>query len=186
MSFLHYPIELRGQHFQCLLVRIRPTLITSWTTSYHSFHNVPNFILLSEIIVYSFPVTKTTSKNNLTISVSAGRFLWCGTRKRVDQRWPAVTYCPRVLPDPAAKHQGAQRLPTCPSAGFVTHAQLRHSSCCYSLSSLTHWGRDKMAAIFQTTFSNAFSWMQINEFWLRFHWSLFLRVQLTIFQYWFR
>ena len=26
---------------------------------------------------------------------------------------------------------------------------------------LTHWGRDKMAAIFQTTFSNAFSWMKM-------------------------
>ena len=26
---------------------------------------------------------------------------------------------------------------------------------------LTHWGRDKMADIFQTTFSNSFSWMKI-------------------------
>ena len=51
---------------------------------------------------------------------------------------------------------------------------------------LTHWGRDKMAAIFLTTFSNAFSWMKMLEFLLRFHWSLFLRVQLTIFQHWFR
>ena len=31
------------------------------------------------------------------------------------------------------------------------------------------------------TFSNAFSWMQIYEFWLNFHWSLFARVQLTIY-----
>ena len=51
---------------------------------------------------------------------------------------------------------------------------------------LTHWGRDKMAAIFQTTFSNPFSWMKMYEFRLRFHWSLFLRVQLTIFHHWFR
>ena len=51
---------------------------------------------------------------------------------------------------------------------------------------LTHWGRDKMAAIFQTTFSNAFSWMKIYEFQLMFHWSLFLRVELTIFQHWLR
>ena len=29
---------------------------------------------------------------------------------------------------------------------------------------LTHWGRDKMAEISQTTFSNAFSWMKIYEF----------------------
>ena len=39
---------------------------------------------------------------------------------------------------------------------------------------LTHWNRDKMAAILQTTFSNAFSWMKI----LRFHWSLFPMVQI--------
>ena len=51
---------------------------------------------------------------------------------------------------------------------------------------LTHWGRDKMDAISQTTLSNAFSWMKMCEFRLRFHQSLFLRVQLTIFQHWFR
>ena len=45
---------------------------------------------------------------------------------------------------------------------------------------LTHWGRDKMAAISQTILSNAFSWMKILEFRLKFHWSLFLRVQLTV------
>ena len=50
----------------------------------------------------------------------------------------------------------------------------------------THWGRDKMATIFQMTFSNAFSWMKMYEFWLRFHWILFPRVQLTIFQHWLR
>ena len=34
---------------------------------------------------------------------------------------------------------------------------------------LTHWGRDKMAAISQTTFSNGFSWMKTYKLWLRFH-----------------
>ena len=47
------------------------------------------------------------------------------------------------------------------------------------------WGRHKMAAIFQTTFSNAFSWVKIYEFRLRFHLSLFPRVHLTICQHWF-
>ena len=51
---------------------------------------------------------------------------------------------------------------------------------------LTHWGRDKMAAVSQTTLSNAFSWMKMLEFRLRFHWSLFLRIQLTIIHHWFR
>ena len=44
---------------------------------------------------------------------------------------------------------------------------------------LTHWGRDIMDAIFQTTLSNGFSWMKMYEFRLTFHWSLFLGVQST-------
>ena len=52
--------------------------------------------------------------------------------------------------------------------------------------SLTHWGRDKMAAVSQTTLSNAFSWMKMYKFRLIFHLSLFPRVQLTILQHWFR
>ena len=51
---------------------------------------------------------------------------------------------------------------------------------------LTHWNRDKMDAISQTTFSSIFSWMKMSEFWLKFHWNLFPRVQLTTFLYWFR
>ena len=43
-----------------------------------------------------------------------------------------------------------------------------------ALDSLTLWGRYKMAAIFQTTYSNAFSWIKMHEFCLRFYWSLFL------------
>ena len=48
---------------------------------------------------------------------------------------------------------------------------------------LTHWGWDKMAAIPQKTFSNAFSWMKMCKFRLRFHRNLFPTVQLTIFQH---
>ena len=56
----------------------------------------------------------------------------------------------------------------------------------YNGTKTTHWGRDKMAPIFQMTFSIAFSWMKIYEFWLRFHWSFFFRLKLTIIQHWFR
>ena len=56
----------------------------------------------------------------------------------------------------------------------------------YWLQWLTRWGRERMTAISQTTFSDAFSWMKIFEFRLKFHWSLFPRVQLTIVQHWFR
>ena len=49
-----------------------------------------------------------------------------------------------------------------------------------------HWGRGKSADISQTTVSNAFSWMKMDEFRLKFHWSWFLKAQLTIFQHCFR
>ena len=51
---------------------------------------------------------------------------------------------------------------------------------------LTHVPMDKMAAISQEIFSDAFSGMKSSVFWLKFHWSLFRRVQLTISQHWFR
>ena len=44
----------------------------------------------------------------------------------------------------------------------------------------------RMAAISQTTLSNPFSSMKMFEFRLKFHWSWFPRVQLTIFHHWFR
>ena len=49
---------------------------------------------------------------------------------------------------------------------------------------LTDLPMDKMAAISQTIYSDAFSWMKSLVFWLKFHWSLFQRVQLTIIQHW--
>ena len=48
---------------------------------------------------------------------------------------------------------------------------------------LTHLPLDKMATVSQTIFSDAFSWMKMFEFWLKFHWSLFPSVQLTISQH---
>ena len=68
-------------------------------------------------------------------------------------------------------------LPPCSGVGFPNWVHWAF---------LTHWGGDKMAAIFEITIWNAFSWMKMYEFQLIFHWSLFLRVQLTIFHHWFR
>ena len=46
---------------------------------------------------------------------------------------------------------------------------------------------DKMAAISQTIFSDAFSGMKSFLFWiLKNYWTLFLGVQLTINRHWFR
>ena len=50
---------------------------------------------------------------------------------------------------------------------------------------LTHWGRDRMPAIFQTTFWNGFSW-NLYKFRLKCHWSLFLGAEITIFNHLFR
>ena len=55
-----------------------------------------------------------------------------------------------------------------------------------SNTALTHLSLDKMSVISHTTFSNAFSWINIWEFRLKFHCCLFPRIQLTIFQHWFR
>ena len=56
------------------------------------------------------------------------------------------------------------------------------SSSWYTLTSwpLTHWGHNKMVAILQMTFSNWLSWMKPGVFLFKFHWVLFLMVQLTI------
>ena len=51
---------------------------------------------------------------------------------------------------------------------------------------LTRWGQDKIDTISQTTFSNAFTWMKMNEFALGFDRRLFLRFESTIFHHWFR
>ena len=56
----------------------------------------------------------------------------------------------------------------------------------HGLIHLTHWGRDEIDAIMQMTFSNAFSWLKVCKmckFWLRFHWSLFPSVKLSIIQH---
>ena len=57
---------------------------------------------------------------------------------------------------------------------------------CISLMCINTLRLRQMDAISQTTFSNAFSLMKMFEFQLKFHWSLFPRVQLTIFHHWFR
>ena len=45
---------------------------------------------------------------------------------------------------------------------------------------LTHWGRDKIATISQTTFSNAFSWMKMFEYRPRWHHAAQMPVSTTL------
>ena len=51
---------------------------------------------------------------------------------------------------------------------------------------LTHLPWTKWPTSWQTTISDAFSWMTMIEFWFEFHWSLFPGAQLTINQHLFR
>ena len=51
----------------------------------------------------------------------------------------------------------------------------------YLISPWTKWPTS-----WQTTISDAFSWMKMIEFKFKFHWNLFPGVQLTINQHWFR
>ena len=62
---------------------------------------------------------------------------------------------------------------------FVTHWNGLYTDCLIITGSVEGLSsQDKMATISQTTFSNAFSWMKISEFRLKFHQSLFLKAQL--------
>ena len=72
------------------------------------------------------------------------------------------------------------------SVGVSVHDCIPSQTLHFDWTELPHWGRDKMAAVSQTMFSNAFSWMKMYEFRLHFHWSLVLRLQLMIFQHLFR
>ena len=49
-----------------------------------------------------------------------------------------------------------------------------------------NWGWEKMTALFQAIFSNAFSWINMEGFCLRLHQILFLRFELIIFHHWVR
>ena len=62
---------------------------------------------------------------------------------------------------------------------FNTWNILRVFSPYIFISSLTHLSLDKIAAISQTIFTGAFSWMKSFAFWLKFHWSLFINGQIT-------
>ena len=55
-----------------------------------------------------------------------------------------------------------------------------------NIATLTHWGRDKWTPFRRRHFQMHFLEKKMFELRLKFHWSLFPRVQLAIFQQWFR
>ena len=172
----------------------------------HNRTRVPKNMVL---ILKRVPECKPTSflirqwgTHNLSVIFWTGLNLWCGFWIRIIFFWAITFWTSRWLVCRQmtwnAGHQsalvalassrwwdGLSGLCACsrrqPWGAVVCDATLRQND-----SALTHWGRDKMAAISHTTHSYAFSWMKMYEFFLQFHWSLFRRVQLTIVQHLFR
>ena len=72
------------------------------------------------------------------------------------------------------------------SSAVIIVAKFFRNSPASTNDGLTHWGRDRMADVSQTTFPNAFSWMKSVVILFEFHWGLFPGVQLTISEHWFR
>ena len=68
----------------------------------------------------------------------------------------------------------------------VVHASFMMNDWLMCRSFLTPPLLDKIATISQTMFADVFLCMKDFVFWLKCQWSLFLRVQLTITQHWFK
>ena len=135
-----------------------------------------NSEFLVEILIFSFTIMR------LKVS-SAKRRQFCLGPNELLKRFK-IKYIPcisRVFRDITRQWKGHIKW-----ASINCHCQSLSISVHYKPILLTHWGRNKMEVISQTTFLNAFSRMKMLEYRLKFHWSLFLGVQWTISQYWFR
>ena len=79
-----------------------------------------------------------------------------------DLVWPTSNLLTNIMIE--SSWMGAIWRPCSIQAGRTKLLYTRVCACrLFWYPALTHWGRDKMAAIFQATFSNAFSWMKIYE-----------------------
>ena len=124
-----------------------------------------------------------TQDPNLFITVPLYARVLDGTRPSAGAVLTTKSYIFFMLWSSTGYHRATTALMLC-SVG--TQCKLHKDKVSQSNGTEQCWGWDKMAAIFQRTFSNTFSWMKMNEFQLKFHWSLFPRVKLTIFKHWFR
>ena len=85
-----------------------------------------------------------TKKKTVTATISFVRFYEWSHVVSINQRVPLLSKC-RTLNIPISPRKGNPRLHEASNSHIL----------------LTHWGRDKMVAFFQTTFLNAFSWMKL-------------------------
>ena len=87
-----------------------------------------------------------------------------------------------ILWDTGQVHCGICEIGALPKQ-MLTQSQ---TQICLTRPESTNLPLEKMAAISQTTFAKAFTRVKGFVSWFNFHWSLFLRFQLTIIQCWFR
>ena len=144
------------------------------------------------VLWYWIPITETNQGTECQVisymlNINSSQCLWCTISKLLH---PISS---RIDLDEFYEIHGCYCLPNL--YWYITV----YVSECHKIGHFSKWQRyktthnivphsppDKMAAISQTTFLSAFSWMKFSAFWLKFQWSLFLRVQLTITRYWFR
>ena len=99
-------------------------------------------------------------------------FQFCFTDWSISPHEDTLKWMPRDLTDDKSTLVQVILFGT-PGTKPLPEQMLTQIYICHHMSSsgcnvLTHWGRDKMAAISQTTFSSAFSWMGMFKFRLRF------------------
>ena len=99
---------------------------------------------------------------------------YCATLEKIIVKYLELILCHRYRDKPNVGNH------TC------KHGNKVHWRICPSpkLSEWTHWGRDKIATISQTTFLNAIPWTKC-IFSFELFWNMFPGIQSSIYQHWF-
>ena len=143
----------------------------TWTCV-HS-QKVVSGIRLCNCFVFTFLDSKYLQTKQLTICYILILFKW---KKYLLKHQSSALY---ALMDPPVTKMLCCVTPSCSSSLLQKSLILNEDIYIWS-NSLKHWGRAKMADIFQTTFLKAFYWMKMYKSRLRFHGSLFLGVPALV------
>ena len=143
-------------------------------TSYPQWGTIHSSLLVREIHVTHDTVNVTQ------ISQKSGLFQCKGSLSRYEEfhhNDKTVTSFIMGIPKLVGRHLYIETAPGSSLQVQKLPRIMQWSFCSHSINSSPLY---KMAAISQTIISDAFSWMKIFVFWLKFHWSSFLRIQLTM------
>ena len=159
---------------------LREGLTELWWSAFHKESDSLNIELLKKIwdwVNYACDLAQIAPLVTITDIITGSPLLWVAI-KALSLKWTILESHPTldIAIVRANNHQCENHRHRIWM--FLT-SKNNHFVFYPSLWSNIHWNWDKMAASFETSFSNAFSWMKMYKFRLRFHWS-FWRVQLTI------